>query len=116
VAKNAEAALSRVPLRYAKQVLFASITTLNFFSIPFVAPLPAFVAQQNTESSPHFSQTCFTSPLPQPGARRQRHDAERRGAALPPSAGSRQLRWFSALRRALKEIDGCAALAAQPSV
>ncbi len=36
---------------------------LYFFSMPLVDPLPGLVAQQKTESSPHFSQTCFTSSL-----------------------------------------------------
>src|SRR5229473_686226 len=42
---------------------------LYFFSIPSVCPLPGFVAQQKTESLPHFSQTCLTSffaPCPAP--------------------------------------------------
>src|SRR5437870_4925775 len=36
---------------------------LYFFSMPLVNPLPGLVAQQKTESSPHFAQTCFTSSL-----------------------------------------------------
>src|SRR5258708_19388325 len=37
--------------------------------MPLVAPSPGLVAQQKTDSSPHFSQVCFTSscaPLPVP--------------------------------------------------
>src|SRR6266404_4293862 len=42
---------------------------LYFFSMPLVAPSPGLGAQQKTDSSPHFSQLCFTSsclPLPVP--------------------------------------------------
>src|SRR5713101_7492081 len=34
------------------------------FSIPLVAPLPGFVAQQKAESSPHAPQLCFNSVCP----------------------------------------------------
>src|SRR5882672_9258713 len=40
-----------------------------FFSMPLVVPAPGLVAQQKTESSPHFSQVCLTSsclPFPMP--------------------------------------------------
>ena len=41
--------------------IVAARKMLYFFSMPLVDPLPGLVAQQKTESSPHFSQTCFTS-------------------------------------------------------
>src|SRR5688500_3252847 len=39
------------------------------FSMPLVPLLPGLVAQQKTDSSPHFSQTCrisFLAPFPRP--------------------------------------------------
>src|SRR5262245_49853477 len=59
---GAERGGRRTPVARLPQVVMVGAS--YFLSIPLVAPLPGFVAQQNTESSPQALQTCLTSNLP----------------------------------------------------